>query len=76
MGKKKSSSERRILLLVVHALLLSESSWNVASEDIENNKLSSHTNTHTQYSDPFLINSIFAKKRKRKRITSHNIRVD
>lgn len=67
MGKKKRSSERRILLLVVYALLLSESFWkesSVASDDIENNKVSSHTNTHTQYFATFLINPIFARKKK------------
>lgn len=69
MGKEKGPSERRI----VHALLLSESSWkesSVASDDIENNKVSSHTNTRTQYFAPDLIKSIFARK---KRATITNI---
>lgn len=56
-------------------MLLSESSWkgsSVASDDIENNKVSLHTNTHTQYSDPFLINPIFLCERKKKRATITN----
>lgn len=71
MGKRKRSSERRFLLLIVHALLLSESSWkesSIASEDIENNKVSLHTNTRTQYFVPFLINLIFAEEKEK----SHN----
>jgi len=75
MGKEKGPSERRI----VHALLLSESSWegsSVASDDIENNRVSLHTNTHTQYFAPFLMIPIFLCERKKKSHNHKHTRVD